>query len=96
MKAIDFACRLLARLAKDEMPDGSQRVLLAVAAGLPEAPDIARLTGLAPTACAQTLARLRKQGFVLCNDAIHGGHILTPTGKAKVAGFFDFMHPDHA
>ena len=34
MKAIDFACRLLARLAKDEMPDGSQRVLLAVAAGL--------------------------------------------------------------
>ena len=96
MKAIDFACRLLARLAGDEMPDASRRVLLAVAAGLAEAPDIARLTGLAPTACAQTLARLRKQGFVLCNDPIHGGHILTAAGKAKVAGFFDFMHPGHA
>ena len=96
MKAIDFACRLLARLAGDDMPDASRRVLLAVAAGLPEAPDIARLTGLAPTACAQTLAKLRKQGFLLCNDPIHGGHILTPTGKAKVACFFDFMHPGHA
>lgn len=96
MKAIDFACRLLARLAADEMPDASRRVLLAVAAGLPEAPDIARQTGMTPAACIQILSRLRKQGFVLCNDPIHGGHVLTACGKAKVAGFFDFMPRRHA
>ena len=96
MKAIDFACRLLARLAQDDMPDASRRVLLAVAAGLPEAADIARLTGLSAATCAQLLVRLRKSGFLLCNDPVHMGYVLTPCGRAKVATLFDFFPRNHA
>ena len=96
MKAIDFACRLLARLAQDDMPDASRRVLLAVAAGLPEAPDIARLTGLAPATCAKLLAGLRKTGFLFCNDTVHMGYALTPCGRAKVADLLNFLPRRHA
>lgn len=96
MKAIDFACRLLARLAQDDMPDASRRVLLAVAAGLPEAQDIARLTGLAPAICCKLLCGLRKSGFLFCNDPVHMGYALTPCGRAKVANLLDFLPKNHA
>ena len=96
MKAIDFACRLLARLAQDDMPDASRRVLLAVAAGLPEAPDISRLTGLTPDTCSRLLNGLRKSGFIFCNDRVHMGYALTPCGRAKVAELFSFLPQRHA
>lgn len=96
MKAIDFACRLLARLAQDDMPHTARRVLLAVAAGLPEARDIARFTGLAPATCSKLLCSLRKSGFVYCNDPMHMGYALTPCGRAKVADLFDFLPGSHA
>ncbi len=96
MKAIDFACRLLARLAQDDMPDASRRVLLAVAAGLPEAADISRLTGMPPATCAKLLRGLCKSGFLFCNDPVHTGYALTPCGRAKVADLLNFLPRNHA
>lgn len=81
MKAIDFACRLLARLNRDDMPAATRQVLLAVAAGLPEARDIARLTAL------------ERQGYIRCHDTAHRGFSLTPCGKERVASLFSFL-PD--
>lgn len=91
MKAIDFACRLLARLNRDDMPAATRQVLLAVAAGLPEATDIARLTGLLPQTCSSLLTTLERQGYVKCHDRSHRGFSLTPCGKDRVAKLFSFL-----
>ncbi|MDO5450089.1 MAG: helix-turn-helix domain-containing protein [Akkermansia sp.] len=93
MKAIDFACRLLARLNRDDMPAATRQVLLAVAAGLPEARDIARLTGMTAQVCSNLLTALERQGYIRCHDMAHRGFSLTPCGKERVASLFSFL-PD--
>ena len=46
MKAIDFACRFLSRVQRDELSPAARLVLVAVGAGLEDKEDISRETGL--------------------------------------------------
>lgn len=89
MKAIDFACRLLARLAADDLSPASQQVLLAVAAGLDTSPDIARLTGLTQGSCTSILRHLARQKMLrrLRGDI----YLLAPSGKERICRLFSFF-----
>ncbi len=91
MKAIDFACRLLARLAEDSLPLPTQQVLLAVAAGLETAPDIARFTGLSSSSCSGILRSLAHKAII---NRVNGNHViyqLAPSGRKLVRQYFSFM-----
>lgn len=89
MRAIDFACRLLARLAEDDLSPASQQVLLAVAAGLDTSPDIARLTGLTQGSCTNILRSLARQKILrrLRGDI----YLLAPSGRDRVCRLLSFF-----
>ncbi len=91
MKAIDFACRLLVRLAEDEHPFPTQQVLLAVAAGLESGPDIARFTGIASSACSGILRSLAHKGLINRAGGSHALYELAPAGKKLVRRYFSFL-----
>ncbi len=91
MKAIDFACRLLARLAEDEHPFPTQQVLLAVAAGLETSPDIARFTGISSSACSGILRSLAHKNILCRTGGTHASYLLAPAGKELVRQYFSFL-----
>ncbi len=91
MKAIDFACRLLARLAEDDLPFPAQQVLLAVAAGLETSPDIARFTGLSPSGCSGILRSLTHKNIICRVGGTHATYLLAPAGKELVRQYFSFL-----
>ncbi len=91
MKAIDFACRLLTRLAEDELPFATQQVLLAVAAGLEHTPDIARFTGQNSSACSGILRSLAHKGIIHRKGGAHATYLLAPAGKERVRQYFSFL-----
>ncbi len=94
MKAIDFACRLLARLAQDPQTRATQQVLLALAAGLDTSEDIARLCHLSTGGCTAILRQLAMRKLTRSIGTAPGIHLLTPKGKELVAHYFDFLpHP---
>ena len=66
MKAIDFACRFLSRLQRDELSPAARLVLVAVAAGLEDKTDISRETGLSHSVCTTQLRHLQFQGLLRC------------------------------
>ncbi len=91
MQAIDFACRLLARLGEDELPLPSQQVLLAVAAGLETAPDIARFTGLSSSSSSGVLRSLAHKGYLSRVGGSQAVYLLAPAGKERVRQYFSFL-----
>ncbi len=95
MKAIDFACRLLASLAEDELPLTTQQVLLAVAAGLETSPDIARFTGLSSSGCSGILRSLAHRQLINRVGGAHAVYLLAPAGKQLVRQYFSFLPHSH-
>ncbi len=98
MRAIDFACRLLVNLATDAMSPAARLVMLCVAAGLENAEDIARLTGITPGTCTNLLRLLAKRQVLHC---VHGKcdlYVLAPDGKEHVRQLLTFppLPPVHA
>ncbi len=91
MKAIDFACRLLASLSDDELPFLSQLVLLTVAAGLETSPDIARFSGLSPSACSGILRSLTHKNLISRAGGPQATYQLAPAGKQRVREYFAFL-----
>ncbi len=91
MKAIDFACHLLVRLAEDKHPFPTQQVLLAVAAGLETTPDIARFTGITSTSCSGILRSLTNKKLLERPAGPHAIYLLTPAGKELVRQYFSFL-----
>ncbi len=91
MKAIDFACRFLARLAEDELPFPAQQVLLAVAAGLETGPDISRFTGISSSSCSGILRSLAHKNILSRVGGTHAVYLLAPEGKELVRQYFSFL-----
>ncbi len=91
MKAIDFACHLLARLTEDSMPLTYQQVLLSIAAGLTTASDIARFTGISACACSGILRALTNRELVQRHQGTHPSYALAPAGRTLVRQYFNFL-----
>lgn len=95
MKAIDFACRFLTRLAHDKLTPTAKHVLVCVAAGLETSPDIARFTGMTPNVCSAALRGLERKKLVRRTLQGRCIFILTTNGKQRVASLFGFFPPSH-
>ncbi len=91
MKAIDFACRLLQSLSREQHSDISQRALLGLAAGLETAADIAYCLGMNTSATTTALRKLEAEQLVRSVHSNWSVYRLTPTGKALVASIFSFL-----
>jgi len=91
MKAIDFACRLLAKLAKDDLTPTAQHILICVAAGLETSPDIARFTGLTQNVCSAALRGLERKKLVRRALRGHCVFLLTSGGKKRIGNLFNFF-----
>ncbi len=95
MKAIDFACRFLSRVQKDNLSPAARLVLIAVAAGLEDKSDIARETGLSPSVCTNQLRHLEMQGEVRCVSMLSERYVMAPAGKERLRRLFNFHSPIH-
>lgn len=92
MRAIDFACRLLVKVATDPMTPAARLMLLCVAAGLECSADIARRTGMVPGTCTNLLRGL-VQRHLLQRVASRAGdlYILAPAGREYVRQLLSFL-----
>lgn len=95
MKAIDFACRFLSRVQRDDLSPAARLVLVAVAAGLEEKADIARETGLSPSVCTTQLRHLNLQDELRCISPLSERYVLAPAGKERLRRLFNFRTPLH-
>ena len=95
MKAIDFACRFLTRVQKDDLSPAARLVLIAVAAGLEDKCDIAHETALAPSVCTTQLRHLEQLGEVRSISPFSERYVIAPAGKARVRRLFDFHLAPH-
>lgn len=95
MKAIDFACRFLTRVQRDNLSPAARLVLVAVAAGLEDKYDIGRETQLSPSVCTTQLRLLEKQGEIRCISQLAERYVLAPPGKARLRHLFDFHTAPH-
>lgn len=93
MKAIDFACRFLSRLQRDELSPAARLVLVAVAAGLEDKNDISHETGLSYSVCTAQLRHLEKLGVLRCVSTLSERYVLAPSGKERLRRWFDFRIP---
>lgn len=91
MRAIDFACRFLIKVAADDMSPGARLMLMCLAAGLDMAEDIARMTGIYASSCTQLLRMLERRGFVRCVSREYGIYELTAAGKDRIRQLLDFL-----
>lgn len=95
MKAIDFACRFLTRVQRDDLSPAARLVLVCVAAGLEEKNDIARESGLSLSVCTTQLRQLCKQGEIRCVSVLAERYVLAPPGKDRLRRLFDFHSAAH-
>lgn len=93
MRAIDFACRLLVRVATDPMSPAARLVLLCVAAGLECSADIARMTGIVPGTCTNLLRQLVRRRLLKAvpAKAQETLYILAPAGRDYVRELLTFL-----
>lgn len=91
MKAIDFACRLLASLSKESHSLTMQSVLLGLAAGLETSEDISACLNISRSTCTMSLQRLKDEDLVTDIRGYQVYYRLTPQGKALVAKILSFM-----
>lgn len=82
MRAIDFACRLLVNISRDDLPPAARLVLLCVVAGMETGEDIAAFTGIVPRSCTAILRHLEGAQLLRCV----GGevYLTTPEGRERV------------
>ncbi|MBQ2814886.1 MAG: hypothetical protein IJE66_07790 [Akkermansia sp.] len=92
MKAIDFACRLLVNVSRDDMSPAARLVLLCVMAGLESSDAIALFTGMSVRTCTGVLRNLESRQL-LCRigDDLY---LTTAGGKERIRRLFDF-NPEH-
>lgn len=95
MKAIDFACRFLSRVQRDELSPAARLVLVAVGAGLEDKDDISRETGLSSSVCTTQLRQLCMRGEIRCISLLAERYVLAPAGKNRLRKLFDFHTPVH-
>ena len=95
MKAIDFACRFLTRVQKDNLSPAARLVLIAVAAGLEDKMDIARETCLSVSVCTTQLRHLEQLGEVRCVSMLSERYVMAPAGKERLRRLFNFHSPIH-
>lgn len=95
MKAIDFACRFLARMQQGELSLTAHQVIIAVAAGVESSSDIARVTGLTQATCTNTLKNLEKNRLLICLCRTGGLFRLSAAGKDYVCRLFSFAKPQY-
>ena len=95
MKAIDFACRFLTRVQKDDLSPAARLVLVAVGAGLEDKHDISRETRMSPSVCTLQLRLLEQKGEVRCLSHLSERYVLAPAGKARLRSLFDFNLSPH-
>ena len=95
MKAIDFACRFLSRVQRDELSPAARLVLVAVGAGLEDKEDISRETGLSHSGCTTQLRQLNLRGEIRCISILAERYVLAPAGKERLRRLFDFHTPIH-
>lgn len=93
MKAIDFACRFLSRLQRDELSPAARLVLVAVAAGLEDKNDISHETGLSHSVCTTQLRHLEQLGELRCVSPLAERYVLAPAGKNRLRRWFNFHTP---
>ncbi len=95
MKAIDFACRFLTRVQKDDLSPAARLVLVSVAAGLEEKNDISRETGLSHSVCTTQLRHLELKGELRCISPVSERYVLAPAGKERLRRLFNFHQSLH-
>ncbi|MBR5523589.1 MAG: hypothetical protein IKV82_09015 [Akkermansia sp.] len=88
MRAVDFACCLLRRMGSMDVSPTEIKVLLALAAGLRAADEIAEQLVIRPCACTLCLRKMEKRALVHCFGA--GQYTLAPGGENKVAQLLSF------
>lgn len=95
MKAIDFACRLLTRVQRDDLSPAARLVLVCVGAGLEEKNDISHESGLSLSVCTTQLRLLTKLEEIRCVSVLSERYVLAPAGKERLRRLFDFRLPAH-
>lgn len=93
MKAIDFACRFLSRVQRDDLSPAARLVLISVAAGLEDKEDITRETGLSHSVCTNQLRHLAARGELSCISSLSEHYVLAPAGRERLRKLFDFSTP---
>ena len=93
MKAIDFTCRFLSRVQRDELSPAARLVLVAVAAGLEDKNDIAHETGLSHSVCTTQLRHLEKLGEIRCVSLLAERYVPAPAGKERLRRWVNFHTP---
>ncbi len=92
MKAIDFSCRLLLRLQEDDLSSNSQRVLIALAAGLETSRDIGQNCQLSSQASSAVLSSLERAGLVLrLATRKPSEYQLSPQGRERIRSYLSFL-----
>ena len=95
MKAVDFACRFLSRLQRDDLSPAARLVLVSVAAGLEDKTEISRETGLSLSVCTTQLRHLLFLGDLRCLSSLSERYVLSPSGKKRLAQWFNFHTRNH-
>lgn len=95
VKAIDFACRLMARLQRDNLSPAARLVLVAVAAGLEDKNDISRETCLSLSVCTTQLRHLESLAEIRCVSTLAERYVLAPAGKERLRRLFNFHIAPH-
>lgn len=96
MRAIDFACRLLVKVATDPVSPAARLVILCVAAGLECTADIARQTGIVQGTCTNLLRTLARRGMVKAvRTKAEELYVLAPAGKEYVRQLLTFFPTPH-
>ncbi len=89
MKAIDFACRLLVNVSRDDMTPATRLVLLCVMAGLDTGEDISSFTGMTPSSCTTILRNLESRKLLLRIGHSREIYITTAIGRERVKRLLD-------
>ena len=99
-KAIDYACRLLARLNQDDMDPEIRQVLLAVAAGKKTYEEVSDLTGLQAEECKRAAILLAADRYIYLTKESNEKWVhnlsLTWKGKTFVQQLFSFQRKEGA
>ena len=88
MRAVDFACHFLLRMGRMDISLTEMKVLLALAAGMRAAAEIAEQLEIRPCACTLCLRKMEKRALVCCIGTEQ--YSLAPGGENKVVQLLTF------
>ncbi len=90
MKAVDFACRFLLNTLRSPLSPTECKVILAVAAGVPNAAGIAKRMDMRACVCTLTLRAMEHRRLVRRDS--YGFYSLAPAGERLVEQLLS-VHP---